>query len=303
MSDPHPADAATDPGRVEEVRLEATGGVRLAVRVRHLGAPGVPMLLVHGLASNARLWDGVAAELADRGHPVAAVDQRGHGHSDKPDDGYDFGTLTADLLAVIDGLGWRGRPVLAAGQSWGGNVVVELGARHPGAVHALALVDGGTIELSAGFADWPTAEAALTPPQFAGTPRAEFEAALRRAHPDWPESGIEGALGNVEVLADGTVRPWLTLPRHLAILRSLWQHHPLERMAAMQVPVLLVPAGDPRGRASRHETVKREATAAAAAALPTGAVRWIDGDHDLHAQYPAEIAALLVSAADGSAFA
>ena len=30
---------------------------------------------MHGLASNARLWDGVAAELARRGHPVAVVGQ------------------------------------------------------------------------------------------------------------------------------------------------------------------------------------------------------------------------------------
>ncbi len=285
-----------------ELRLAATGGVTLAVRTWDLGAGGVPVLAVHGLASNARLWDGVAAELADRGHPVAAVDQRGHGRSEKPDDGYDFGTLTADLLAVLGGLGWEGRRVLAAGQSWGGNVVVELAARHPDALVAAVLVDGGTIELSSSFADWPTAEAALTPPQFAGTPVADFEAMLRRSHPDWPEAGIQGALSNVEVLPDGTVRPWLTLPRHLSILRHLWAHHPIETMAGIEVPVLIVPAGRPEGRASRHEVAKREATRVALAALATGAVRWVEGDHDLHAQHPALIAELLGAAADGSVF-
>lgn len=285
-----------------ELRLPATGGVTLAVRVWEPGAAGAPVLLVHGLASNARLWDGVATELATAGHPVAAVDQRGHGRSDKPDDGYDFGTLTDDLVQVIGGLGWGGRRVLAAGQSWGGNVVVELAAHHPEALLAAVLVDGGTIELSSSFADWPTAEAALTPPQFAGTPVADFEAMLRRSHPDWPESGIEGALGNVEVRPDGTVRPWLTLPRHLRILRHLWEHHPVGTMAGIGVPVLIVPAGRPEGRGSRHEDGKREVTRAALAALPTGAVRWVDGDHDLHAQHPAVIAGLLEAAADGSVF-
>lgn len=285
-----------------ELRLAATGGVTLAVRTWAVEADGAPVLLVHGLASNARLWDGVAAELAEHGHPVAAVDQRGHGRSEKPDDGYDFETLTADLLAVIGGLGWEGRRVLAAGQSWGGNVVVELAARYPDALLAAVAVDGGTIELSSSFADWPTAEAALTPPQFAGSPLVDFEAMLRRAHPDWPESGIQGALGNVEVCPDATVRPWLSLPRHLSILRHLWDHHPVEVMAGITVPVLLIPAGRPEGRASRHEIAKREATRAALAALTTGAVRWVDGDHDLHAQHPAVIAELLGAAADGSAF-
>jgi len=46
-----------------------------------------PFVLVHGLASNARLWDGVARRLAGAGHSSAAVDLRGHGRSDKPDTG------------------------------------------------------------------------------------------------------------------------------------------------------------------------------------------------------------------------
>ena len=41
---------------------------------------------------------------------------------------------------------------------------------------------------------------------------------IRAMHPDWPETGIPGTLANVEVRADGTIAPWLTLDRHLAIL-------------------------------------------------------------------------------------
>ena len=153
--------------------------------------PGPRSLLVHGLASNARLWDGVATRLAGRGHPVAAVDQRGHGQSDKPDSGYDFATLTEDLAAVLAALDWPDdRTPLAAGQSWGANVVLELAIRHPGAVGGLVLVDGGTMDLADRFADWPTCEAALAPPPLLGTKAVDFEAMIRLHHPDWPEEGI-----------------------------------------------------------------------------------------------------------------
>ncbi|HLH46040.1 MAG TPA: alpha/beta hydrolase, partial [Acidimicrobiales bacterium] len=248
-------------------------------------------------------WDGVAEVVAGGDHPVAAVDQRGHGRSDKPDDGYDFGTLTDDLAAVVDAMGWSDRPVVAAGQSWGGNVVVELAARRRDALTAIALVDGGTIELQRRFADWPTCEAALTPPAFEGMALADWERVLRRRHADWPESGIQGTLANVQVLADGTVRPRLSRRHHLTILRQLWEHRPSLRFPDLTVPVLLVPAGDPTGRAPRYESAKREEVAAAEAALPVHATRWIDGDHDLHAQHPDLVAGLLAGAADGSVFA
>src|SRR4051812_44231030 len=220
--------------------LPNVGGVELHLRWTD-GEPGaVVFLLVHGLASNARLWDGVATRLAQRGHASAAVDQRGHGQSPKPDDGYDMATVTADLADLIKREGWD-RPV-AVGQSWGGNVVVELGWRFPELVRGVVGVDGGAIDLASGFPTWEACRAALTPPPLAGTPLVELERRFRSAHPDWPETGITGTLANFEVRADGTVAPWLTLDRHLQILRALWEHEPLRRLADMQVPVLLVPA-------------------------------------------------------------
>src|SRR5690242_14917962 len=118
-----------------------------------------PFLLVHGLSSNARLWDGVGAELSAAGHPVHAVDLRSHGDSDAPPDGYDTATAAADLAA----LGLTG--AVAAGQSWGGSVVVALAAKHPEAVAALALVDGGWYDPANEFPSWDEAADALRPPE------------------------------------------------------------------------------------------------------------------------------------------
>jgi pimeloyl-ACP methyl ester carboxylesterase len=287
------------PGSVEERRITAADGVGLAVRLRNREGPQPAVLLVHGLSSNARTWEGVAEDLAGAGHPVAALDQRGHGRSDKPDGGYDFATLAGDLLTVLDDLGWR-HPVLVAGQGWGGNVVLEAAARHPGRVAAVALIDGGTTELSTRFADWPTCEVALTPPDLDGRPLAWAERRLRLQHADWPDTGIAGALADLEVLGDGTVRPWLSPSHRRRILRALWEHHPPERYARLACPVLLVPAGDPTTKAARFDLAQREEIGRAEAELAVSVTRWIDGDPELHAEHPDLVAALLHAAATGS---
>ena len=251
-----------------------------------------PWLLVHGLASNARLWDGVARYLARRGHRVVAVDQRGHGSSSKPDDGYDMATVADDLLALLDDLGWDGahRPGVA-GQSWGGNVAVELAYRHPGAVHTLACIDGGFIDLGGRFPVWDDAAEALAPPKLAGTPLDRVEQWVATSAADWPEEGRRGTLANFEVRADGTIAPWLTFERHLTVLRGLWEHRPSTRYPHIAVPTLLIAAatGDVAWTHSKHDAVD-----SAIAALPTGRAVWFDpAHHDVHAQQPAEVGELL----------
>jgi len=280
---------------MEAQRIPVTGGVTLNVLTWPEDGGEAPVLLVHGLSSNARLWEAVADRLSAAGHPVAAVDQRGHGRSDKPDGGYDFETLIADLAAVVTTLGWDPmRPPIVAGQSWGANVVLELAAVRADLVAALVLVDGGTIELSARFADWPTCEAALAPPPLSGTSAATFERFLRMSHPEWPESGITATLANVEVLPDGTIRPWLSPSHHMTILRHLWEHHPSSRYGVIAAPVLLVPAEDPAN--PRWMAQKRDEVDKATAALDLSVTRWIAGDHDLHAQHPDLIAELIEAA-------
>jgi pimeloyl-ACP methyl ester carboxylesterase len=285
---------------VEDRRVQVAPGVGLAVRWWEGAgaAPGaVPFLLVHGLASNARLWDGVAARLAGAGHPVAAVDLRGHGRSARPDHGYDHDTVVADLVAAAAGLGLD-RPVVV-GQSWGGNVALEVGRRHPERVRGVAGVDGGTIELADRFPDWEACAAALAPPRLEGRPAAEVEAELRRAHPDWPEEGIQGAMACYEVREDGTVAPWLTRERHLHILRALWEHRPSAVYGEVAVPVLLLPCatGEREWSAATRAAVAR---AEAGLARVRVRVQWFEADHDVHAQRPGEVAAVLLGAvADG----
>ncbi|MGI8815490.1 MAG: hypothetical protein ACR2G2_09505, partial [Pseudonocardia sp.] len=77
------------PARAPEVSAVRTGDVRLGARYWPGSPVGVPVLPVHGLSSNARLWDAVALPMASPDNPtgpVLAVDLRGHGTSaDVPD--------------------------------------------------------------------------------------------------------------------------------------------------------------------------------------------------------------------------
>lgn len=288
-------DLVTPP--VEE-RIALPSGVDLQVFRREPDEPRHrPWLLVHGLASNARLWDGVAIELARLGHPVVAVNQRGHGQSSKPEDSYDMVTVSEDLHLLIDQLGWD-RPAVA-GQSWGGNVVLELGYRHPDAVAVVACVDGGFIDLQSAFPNWDDAAAALAPPPLAGMRYAEVERWIGEMAADWPATGRSGTLANFEVRDDGTIAPWLTAERHLDVLRGLWEHEPSTRYPQMVPPVLLIAAdtGDVAWSDSKHRAVE-----AAVAGLPRGRAVWFDAHHDVHAQHPVEVAQLLHRATDDPDF-
>jgi pimeloyl-ACP methyl ester carboxylesterase len=246
---------------------------------RSFPGDGRPVLLVHGLSSNARLWDLVARHLA--GHPVVAVDLRGHGLSARVPDVEPDATPAAahDLASVCDDLGWTA-PVVA-GQSWGGNVVLQLAADRP--LQGIALVDGGWLQLSDRFATIDDAWAALAPPPFDGLTAEALRARLHEAHPGWSDEAVEATVGNLEIHVDGTVSPWLTRERHRAIVDSMLAHRPQELYAQVECPALLLVAG-----------AGNPAASAAAAAIPHGElVAFPGGDHDLHAQHPEEVAALI----------
>ena len=264
-------------------------------------APSV--LMIHGLASNARLWDGVARELASRGYGVAALDLRGHGLSDKPDSGYTTPEVADDVHEVVTHLSradtsWL-RPVVI-GQSWGGNIVVELAARHGRDIRGVVAVDGGTIELQRSFPDWEECERTLSPPNLTGMRYERLRGYIRAAHRDWSDEAIEATMHNMEHLNDGTVRPHLTLNRHLMILRGLWEHSPSQLWSQIECPVLFTPAV----AHDAHSTLKRQQIEHALATLKSGAVEWFEGaDHDLHAQHPHRFANVVHSHITGGIFA
>lgn len=264
------------------------------LRLHLLAWPGAgrPFVLLHGLASNARTWGAVARRLQAAGHAVYAVDQRGHGRSDKPAGGYDFGTVADDLALLCDALALEA-PVVA-GQSWGGNVVLQFGVRHPQRAAGLVMVDGGFLDLQGRpGVTWEQVAVDLRPPDLAGTPRDALRERLRQWNPEWSSEGIDATLDNFETQADGTIRPWLPLDHHLQILRSLWEQRPPQLYAAVQAPVLIAAAEDRND--GEWAAARRRQVQAAADGLPHAEVHWFTRTaHDIHVHRPEALAALLL---------
>jgi pimeloyl-ACP methyl ester carboxylesterase len=260
-------------------------------------AGAAPFLLIHGLASNARLWDGVGRRLAAAGRAAVAVDLRGHGHSDKPEIGYDFAAIAGDLAGLIAALGpGFERPILV-GQSWGAGVVLDFAARHPELTRGIVLVDGGLTEMQEAFPTWEVCWERLAPPPLVGMPLSDVEAYFHSAHADWPEEGFEGSLANFEIRPDRTIAPWLSREHHKAILRAMWGQKTSDLWRALRVPALIVPVDGGENDWTKSKRAGAEAALAATRANAVLArVVWFAGDHDIHAQRPAELTEAILSA-------
>src|SRR6188472_3208038 len=113
--------------------VDIGAGVRLHAVV---GGHGQPLLLIHGWPGSWYYWRQVMPALA-RDFEVIAVDQRGIGLSDKPEDGYDAGTLADDFVGLMDALGHERFAVV--GVDTGMLIGYALAADHPGRVARVAL--------------------------------------------------------------------------------------------------------------------------------------------------------------------
>ncbi|HYO30157.1 MAG TPA: alpha/beta hydrolase [Thermomicrobiales bacterium] len=103
-----------------------------------IGGEGPPLLLVHGWPESWYAWRLMMPDLA-RDFEVIAVDQRGMGLSDKPQDGYDTGTLAGDLVALMDELGRERFAVV--GHDTGLIIGYALAADHPERVERLVVAE------------------------------------------------------------------------------------------------------------------------------------------------------------------
>jgi len=106
-----------------------------------------PMVLLHGLCSNAHYWDFFARSVASE-YRVLALDQRGHGDSGWAES-YGPKGYVLDIKSFVASLGLDNFVLI--GHSMGGINAIIYAARHPDLVSALVIVDIGPEITSAGI--------------------------------------------------------------------------------------------------------------------------------------------------------
>ena len=107
----------------------------------YLDLPGgdPPLVLLHGLSSNADAFGGLLSAGLSPAFRVIAPDLRGRARSDKPGAGYGMAEHAADVIGLLDRLGLP--RVVLAGHSFGGYLAIWIAANHPDRVEKLVVID------------------------------------------------------------------------------------------------------------------------------------------------------------------
>jgi non-heme chloroperoxidase len=277
-------------------------GLRLHYQQWGADAARSGVVLVHGLGSSAHIWDFVGPLLAAESLRVVALDQRGHGESDQPDSGYDFGSVVADLAGFLEAVSLTEACVLV-GHSWGASVVLHFGVRHPGRTAAIALVDGGTSSPGERWT-WEETETRLRPPDLDGLLWTDLHQRMVRNNGAYAQERSE-AVGRSLFRIDGVGRVTrrFRIPNHMQVVRALWEQRPAELLPQLDCPVLVLPARQ-SAEATEMNAAKAAGVARALEIQPKARARWFeDTVHDVPLQRPEELAAKLQSFAEEALWA
>jgi 3-oxoadipate enol-lactonase len=118
---------------------------------------GSPLIVIHGIADDHRLWRKVVPDLALR-HRVILYDVRGHGQSTVGDADGTLDQLGADLAGLMDVIGLEQAAI--AGFSLGGTIAMRLAIDYPDKVDVLFAVATSS-RVGAPAAQWYTERAAM----------------------------------------------------------------------------------------------------------------------------------------------
>ena len=271
----------------------------LELSYRQWKTAGRVVLLLHGLASNARIWD-LLAPILSKNSAIIALDQRGHGKSDKPDSGYDFSTVTEDVVAFMDALGIS-NPIVV-GHSWGGSGALCLATKYPELISGLCFIDGGLIEISRMPGN--SLEKALinmAPPRWEGVSASDVRERLKRR--DWGDRDETSKSANLEEIvmanllehSDGTISARLSRKNHLEVVKAFWNHKPSQLFELIKCPTLILSARMGLDKTDR-QVLKEELVREASQKISLSKAMWLeDSIHDVPIQRPELVASILMN--------
>ncbi len=236
-----------------------------------------PILLLHGLSSNAHYWDRVAGHLTNRRLVALDLTPKDPAQAAMPE-------LLADIAVAISALGLD-KPVVV-GHSWGAGLALEFVVAHPDVVSGFVFVDG-PIHGVARIFTWEEVAALMQPPfrQYASAADAiaESKGYLGAAWGEDLEPYVEAGL---EHDGDGLVST-LTSPVRLRILRDLYDSDPEQLWPRVQVPAAALIARKSDARISRSTEL---GLARIGEVAPAVVVKRFETPHDIPLYAPLEVA-------------
>ena len=254
------------------------------------------VVMIHGLAQTAWSWAPVARRVSAE-RRVVAPDLRGHGLSDAPTHGYDEPTLTADILAVIDGAGEGTDRTVLVGHGFGAIVAtwtaVALGDRCAG----LVLVDGGwqDIRATSGLEPDEFLKLIEEPPEILRSMGSYLADRASFDPPTWDADQERAARAAVVEVPAGKVVS-STRPHALAAsVEAMFGYRPVAALAAVMAPIVALRAADDDEGSSGRELRAVQAALLAAGRPPMEVIHFPAAGHNLMRYKPAEVAAGILS--------
>src|SRR5579864_5327331 len=191
----------------------------IAYTLRAARNPDLPrIVLIHSLALDASIWDGVVARLAIHAD-ILTYDCRGHGRSGKRTHLFTIARFARDLMELLDHVGWQ--TAVAAGCSMGGCVAQALAGIHHSRVSALGLIDTTSWYGEDAPAIWRERAASVRSKGLVGLLEFQlprwFGDEFRKSNPELVKAAAEVFLANdldcyaasCIMLGDADLRPYL----------------------------------------------------------------------------------------------
>lgn len=229
------------------------------------GGEGPGVLLLHGLAGTAAEFEETAAWLTET-HRVVALDQRGHGRSERRPGDLSRDAFVADAVAAIDELVHA--PAVLIGQSLGAHTAFLVAAARPDLVCGLVVAEASPAEASPGqpeeirrlLSAWPVFPSRGAAQEFFGGDTPAGRGWARNL--DETEKGLVAAF-DVDVMVEAIA----------AASGERW-----EAWRRVQAPALIV-----RGEGGG---VPEEVAAEMLRTLPGAELVTLPGGHDVHLDAP-----------------
>jgi 3-oxoadipate enol-lactonase len=135
-----------------DATFETSDGSAIAFTRHRAPGAGAPRLaLIHSLALDRSVWDGVVNRLGEEAE-LLTFDCRGHGRSARHATAFTAELFARDLAELLDHVGWPSAAI--AGCSMGGCVAMALAGLFPARVRALGLIDTTAWYGEQGPAQW-----------------------------------------------------------------------------------------------------------------------------------------------------